>query len=230
MSEAARTSAESPGERLGRWCRLRQHLKANGFNMTDAEAADLLRAPTKPTTRPDIRLVAYCEEVKIKSRAPADPSAYIGRTSILLAAGAYAISILTFRLSLDEALRQSGSAGLLWWGVVVWAFAPVVLVVINYGIQLGHETRPYKGFLALTLEGVSLPMRDRKLHVAWQDVSTVYVEDNKKELRIVVETIDGFGANLDMPDSYVSDRPMLDELVALMRDLIVARRRQHYGF
>lgn len=177
-SNPLRASEESTEQKLARWRKLRDHLHNKGLNEAPPDA--LLLEP-EPTTRPDVRLVAYYDEVMQKS-----PGA-----SRLAGVGTLAGLGLINNVPVEELSRLVNVVVQLFFGPLPWLppFIEIVLVglaLLLAGIFANMARRVFKHLVAredrlcLTLKELSLSLPDGRRHARWTDGYAVSVEQEIK--------------------------------------------------
>ena len=190
-----RASEECTEQRLARWQKLRDHLRAVG--LSEGLPDDLLLEP-EPTTRPNVRLVAHYDEIEQES---------LGNTTVAtLVAIVLAVVVPVFSLPVvldepvlwvTETLMRWGLEGFLndvWQrlsqtlpvGIINVALIALMLAVVTvlYALValllwavLKNPLRRLvglmvarRGSLTLTPDELSLSLPDRNRHARWCDV------------------------------------------------------------
>ena len=217
-----RASEESPERRHKRWCELRGHLRAGGLN---EKPDDTLLLDAERTTRPDVRLVAYFDEIKQESTGKKTS------TEILTAVLAVVLGVraLTgFDLWFDD--TEQWVPGFGWW-ILTLAMLTFTYTVVGLFLR---KMKSREDSLCLTWEELNLSLPDGNRHVPWRDVySAIDVQERKRFGRckpyvrrkvnpcVRVELNDGVVARL-----YV-DEEDCQPLADLMRDFVVHHRDDH---
>ena len=217
-----RASEESPERRHKRWCELRGHLRAGGLN---EKPDDTLLLDAERTTRPDVRLVAYFDEIKQESTGKKTS------TEILTAVLAVVLGVraLTgFDLWFDD--TEQWVPGFGWW-ILTLAMLTFTYTVVGWFLR---KMKSREDSLCLTREELSLSLPDGNRHVPWRDVYSVSVIRRRKWLGrrkpyvrravepcIRVELNDGVVARLYVDE--IDRQPLAD----LMRDFVVHHRGNH---
>ena len=200
-----RTSEESTEQRLARWRKLRAHLRDYGLRRRPPN--DLL-LKAEPTTRPEIPLVAYYDEIEQESLGN---NTVVTLISVVLAV---VVPVLSFAEVLDEPVLRVIEA-LMRWGLkgflndvwqrlsqtlpmgiinvalnalvlavaaVVYTLAALLLwaVLKNLLEHLIGLMVARRGSLTLTPEELSLALPDRHRHARWRDVYVPSVDHRRK--------------------------------------------------
>ena len=155
-----RASEESTEQRLARWRKLRDHLREVG--LSKAPPDDLLLEP-EPTTRPDVRLVAYYDEIKQESFG----KSRLAVVGILVRLAAFAsVWVLGWLSNIEGQSIPLWSAVL--GGVFLWMIGDEVTRTFKLVVAREDE-------LCLTLEELSLSLPDGRRHARWTDVYAVSI-------------------------------------------------------
>ena len=181
-----RASEESTEQRLTRWRKLRDHLHDKGLN--EAPPADLLLEPER-TTRPNVGLVAYYDEVMQKSPG-ASRLAGVG-TLAAFAAFALAGFGLIENFPAEELSRFVNFVVQPFFKPLPWL--PPFIEVVLFGLALllavvfaNMVGRVFKRLVAredrlcLTLEELSLSLPDGNRHTQWCAVYSASVDQERK--------------------------------------------------
>lgn len=235
-SNPLRAAEESTEQRLARWRKLRDHLRDKGLN--EAPPADRLLKP-EPTTRPNVGLVAYYDEMVQKSPG-ASRLAGVG-TLAAFAAFALAGFGLIENFPAEELLRFVNFFAQPFFEPLPWLPPLIEVVLIGLALLLaviftnmvGRVSKRLvarEDRLCLTLEELSLSLPDGNRHTQWRAVYAASVDQERKwfsrqwpwvgrkEPCVQVELNDGMVAWL-YPDA-VECEPLAD----LMTDFVLCAR------
>ncbi len=207
-----RASEEITKQRHDRWQRLRVHLRDFGLN--EAPPADDLLEP-ESTTRPNVRLVAYYDEIKQESRGK---TTAIGHMGLVVALHMSFMALFISLAQVDQLYNNPSDE---------WFRNPLLVVTIGSLLTLAavsfmlRQSRVFQGSLCLTLKELSLSLPDGHRHARWTDVYAVLAT---KRIRfrqapcIRVELDDGVVAWLYVAE--IDCKPLAN----LMRDFLLCAR------
>ena len=157
-----RASEESTKQRLDRWRELRDHLRDQGL---DEDPPDDLLLDQEPTTRPDVRLVAYYDEITQVSLGKTTATGLMGAV-LAVFFGVWALTGMDQWLNDGQQPLIGGIVGILLAAAVAyWILRPIKF---------------RKGRLCLTLEELSLSLPDGNWHTQWSAVYSVSVDQRRK--------------------------------------------------
>lgn len=212
---------ETTAQRHQRWRDLRDHLRDVGVH---GKPPDHLLIAPGPHTRPDVRLMAYYEEVKHESKGK-KTTAEMVTTLLAVVLGVRVLS------GFDRWFDDTEQALTLGWLFLTLAMLAITYTVIGWVLR-GIRSR--KASLSLTLEELSLSLPDGNRHAPWRDVYSVSAIQGRKRLSrrkpyvrgavkpcIRVELNDGVVARLYVDEA--DRQPLAD----LMRDFVIHHRDDH---